>query len=185
MFTLIPWTEDLDLDEFYAEAARRGFDNNSSQKKMIDCLKNEKEWAAWILYQNDKAIGSVAAHSFDFMGPNSYRICTRTCVFPDANKNKNLITNKKFTLEHQNVSAQFYFPKCIEWAGEKNNLYITSNNLESGSQRLVHNIYMPSLAKKGLATKIKDAMYRNTYQTIWKIEAKNFLEDLKNYSRWS
>lgn len=183
MFKLIPWSTNLNLDEFYAEAARRGFDNNSSQKKMIDCLRNEKEWAAWILYLNDKAIGSVAAHSFDdVMGPNSYRICVRTCVL---HRNKQLITNKKFTEEHQHISAQFYFPVCINWAGENNRVYITSNNSSVGSQRLVHNIYMPTLSKKGLAEKVKDTFYRNTFQTVWEVNGLKFLEDLKNYPRWS
>jgi len=44
MFNLVEWTPQLDLTEFYAEATSRGFVNNSSQKAMIDCFNNEREW---------------------------------------------------------------------------------------------------------------------------------------------
>ena len=37
MYKIVSWSEDLDLTEFYAEAERRGFANNSSQKAMVDC----------------------------------------------------------------------------------------------------------------------------------------------------
>ena len=76
MYNIIPWTEDLDLTDFYAEAERKGFVNNSSQEAMIDCFKHENKWRVWILYYNDRAVGSVAAHSIE----EGYRICARTCV---------------------------------------------------------------------------------------------------------
>jgi hypothetical protein len=89
MHKLKEWDPSLDLTEFYSEATRRGFVNNSSQKAMIDCFRNEKEWSVWILYDNDRAIGSVAAHSFDdVMGPNSYRILTRVCTFAESRPSK-------------------------------------------------------------------------------------------------
>jgi len=69
MHKTIEWSQDLDLTEFYSEATHRGFINNSSQKTMIDCFRNEREWNAWILYKNNRAIGSVAAHSFDDVVP--------------------------------------------------------------------------------------------------------------------
>jgi len=186
VFILIPWKRSLNLDEFYAEAARRGFDNNSSQKKMIDCLANEDKWAAWILYQNNKPIGSVAAHSFDnIMGPNSYRICVRTCILPHDREYKAVITAKRAIAEHQNLTSQFFIPKCIDWTGKHNNLYITSNENSSGSQKLVHTIFFPTLAKKGIMTKIKDVHYRGTDQTVWKLNVDLFIKDLVHYPRWN
>ena len=77
MYKLVEWNENLDLKDFYLKAKIRGFENNCSQKVMIDCFRNEREWNAWILYQNDEAVGSVAAHSFDEFLPGSYRILTR------------------------------------------------------------------------------------------------------------
>lgn len=184
MFTLIPWTEDLNLDEFYAEAARRGFDNNSSQKKMIDCLKNEKEWAAWILYQDNNAMGAVAAHSFDIMGPNSYRICVRTCILPHERKYKAVISARRAIAEHQNLTSQYFIPQCVKWAGEDKNLYITSNENSSGSQKLVHTIFFPTLAKTGVMKRIGDIFYRGTDQTVWQLNTKQFLEELAASPKW-
>lgn len=182
---LIPWSEDLNLDEFYAEAARRGFDNNSSQKKMIDCLRNEREWAAWILYQDDNAIGSVAAHSFDdIMGPDSYRICVRTCVLPHTRRSNGVDTARNAIAKHQNVTSQFFIPKCIEWAGEDKNLYITSNENSAGSQRMVHTIFFPTLAKTGVMKRVTDVFYRGTNQTVWQINVEQFLKELELYPRW-
>ena len=185
MLKLIPWTEDLDLDEFYAEAARRGFLNNSSQKKMIDCLRNENDWAAWILYQGNKPIGSVAAHTFDnVMGPNSYRICVRNCILPHDRKYKAVISAKRAIAEHQNLTSQYFIPQCIKWAGEDKNLYITSNENSDGSQRLVHTIFFPTLAKTGVMTRIGDIHYRSTDQTVWQLNTKQFLEELAAAPKW-
>ncbi len=43
MYNLIPFSEDLDLQDFYAEAKRRGHVNNSSQAVMVDCFRNEQQ----------------------------------------------------------------------------------------------------------------------------------------------
>jgi hypothetical protein len=184
MFKIIKWNKDLDLSEFYAEAARRGFANNSSQKVMIDCFKNESKWAAWILYKDDKAIGSVVSHSFeDVMGKGSYRVLARTCTFGTARPNHSLITWKRLIAEHQNLTDQFLLPVCIEWAGREN-IYATSNSSLVASQRLVHSIYFPVLSKLGIVEKVKEVHYRGTDQTVWKINADRFLENLEKYPRW-
>ena len=184
MFKLVEWSEDLDLSEFYAEAARRGFVNNSNQKIMIDCFRKEREWNAWILYDDDKAVGSVVAHSFDdVMGPGSYRVLSRVCTFAEARKDRGLVTPKRLVAEHQNLTDQFLLPKCIEWAGREN-LYVTSNASKEASQRLVHSYYFPTLAKIGIAEKVKDVHYRNTDQTVWKINVDAFEENLNRYPRW-
>ena len=60
-FQLIDWNKNLDLNDFYTEAERRGHVNNSSQKVMVDCFRNEEQFQVWILYKNNKAIGSVAS----------------------------------------------------------------------------------------------------------------------------
>ena len=74
-YKLVKWTAELDLTDFYLEAERRGFVNNSSQKMLVDSLSREKEWCVWILYYNDQAVGTVGAHSLPELGPNAYRIC--------------------------------------------------------------------------------------------------------------
>jgi hypothetical protein len=184
MYRTVEWNENLDLKEFYKEAQLRGFANNSSQQTMIDCFRNEKKWNAWILYLGERAIGSVAAHSFDdIMGPDSYRILTRVCTFAEARPGKGLITPKKLIAEHQNLTDQFLLPACIKWAG-KQNLYSTSNTSQEASQRLVHKFYFPTLAEIGIVEKIDNIYYRGTLQTIWKINADLFLKNLQKYPRW-
>lgn len=186
MFNLVEWSPNLDLTDFYKEAGLRGFINNSSQQAMIDCFHNEREWAAWILYQNGQAVGSVAAHSFDdVMGPNSYRILTRVCAFAESAPRTGLLTVNKMMRKHQHISDQFYLPQCIEWAGKSSNLYATSNNNKSASQSLVHNYYFPTLEEMGIVEKIKDLFYRGTHQTIWKFNVGAFEESLNKNIRWS
>ena len=107
MYKLSKWNDLLDLSNFYAEAERRGFKNNSSQAAMIDCFRSEREWEAWILYKDGQAIGSVAAHSFDDVVPGGYRILTRVCTFAEARKDKGLITPKRLVAQHQNLTDQF------------------------------------------------------------------------------
>jgi hypothetical protein len=185
-YKIIEWSPELDLTDFYSEAARRGFVNNSSQKAMIDCFRNEREWNAWILYKDHRAIGSVAAHSFDdVMGANSYRIMTRICTFAEARPNQGLLTRKRFAAEHQNLSDQFLLPVCFDWVGNKGDVYATSNESNEASQQLVHRHYFPMLEKIGLVKKIKEVYYRHTYQTVWKIYPDRFNENLNRFPRWS
>jgi hypothetical protein len=185
MFKLVNWSENLDLNNFYSEAASRGFVNNSSQKAMIDCFRNEREWAAWILYQDSNAIGSVAAHSFnDVMGANSYRVLARTCILNGNRKSKGLMTAKVAIGQHQNLTNQFLLPKCIEWVAGRGNIYATSNKSREASQQLVHNYYFPTLEKLGIVKYVKEVHYRYTDQTVWQIFPDKFLKNLELYPRW-
>lgn len=183
MYKIIPWSADLDLTEFYSIAKAKGFENNSSQKMLIDSLAKEKEWCVWILYYNDQAVGSVAAHSFDEMGADSYRIAARTCVFTDLLPLNSLRTVNQI-ITHQHVTSQFLIPTCIEWAGQDKNLYITTNENEVGTQRLVHRIFAPAMVKSGQMEKITDMFYRGSTQTVWKLNPINFYEELNKYPRW-
>jgi len=185
MWQIVEWNQSLDLQNFYAEAERRGFVNNSSQKAMIDCFRNEREWNAWILYENNRAIGSVAAHSFDDVVPNSYRILTRVCTFAEARKDKGLITPKRLVAEHQNLTDQFLLPACINWVNGRGRMFATSNKSKEASQRLVHSYYFPTLEKLGIVSKyIENINYRYTDQTVWEIHADRFYENLAKYPKW-
>jgi hypothetical protein len=111
------------------------------------------------------------------MGPGSYRVLARTCTFGEARPNGGLITPKKLIAEHQNLTDQFLLPACIEWTG-KQNIYATSNDSEVASQRLVHRHYFPTLESLGIVERVKEVHYRYTDQTVWKINADKFLENL-------
>jgi hypothetical protein len=185
MFKLIEWSSSLDLTDFYKEASLRGFVNNSNQKIMIDCFQNEKEMNAWILYQDEKPIGSVVAHSFDdVMGENSYRVLTRVCTFAEARQGHGLITPKRLVGEHQNLTDQFLLPQCIEWVNGRGRMFSTSNESKEASQRLVHRYYFPTLEKLGIVSRIKDVLYRGITQTVWEIHPDEFYTNLERYPRW-
>ncbi len=185
MFKLVEWSSDLDLTDFYAESARRGFVNNSSQKIMIDCFRNEREWRAWILYNGNRAVGSVAAHSFDdVMGENSYRILARTCILDGTRNGNGLMTASKAIAQHQNLTDQFLLPKCLEWVDGRGDVFATSNKSKEASQRLVHSYYFPTLEKIGIVKRIKEVKYRYTDQTVWQIFPDKFYENLSRYPRW-
>jgi len=184
MYKIIPWSEELDLSSFYTEAEKRGFKNNSSRKMLIDSFKKEKDWAVWILYYNNSPVGSVAAHSFDdVMGVNSYRIAARTCVFSDKLPLSSLRTRNQI-VTHQHVTSQFLIPICIEWAPKGSRLYITSNESEVGTQKLVHRIFAPAMEASGQMKRIKDVFYRGTQQTVWEIFPDKFYQELNKGIRW-
>ena len=185
MFKMVQWRADLDLAEFYATADSKGFHNNSSQHMLVDCFKNERESQTWILYYNEVAVGSVACHSIDILEPNAYRICARTCVFTDKLPYTSIRTRGYTIQQHQNVTAQFFIPACKEWAGRDKNLYISSNALDTGSQRLVHKIYCPALEEKGTLERAFEKEYRGAVQTFWRLNVEKFYEQLSLHPRWN
>lgn len=179
------WTPELDLTEFYAEADRRGFADNASQFAMVDRIRRERESATWVLYYNDRAVGSVGAHSLPELGTNAYRICTRTCVFTDLTPHNQLRGLKYTCQQHQNITAQFFIPACIEWAGPNKDLYISSHPGKLGTQRLVHDVYCPALVETGALERTCELEYRGHLQTFWRLNVPIFLEQLNQMPRWS
>lgn len=185
MYSLVKWTPALDLTQFYAEAERRGFVNNASQKMLVDSLAKEDKWCIWILYYNAIAVGSVGAHSLPELGPNAYRICTRTCVFTDLTPHNQLRGLKYTCQQHQNVTAQIFIPACIEWCGYNSDMYISSHPSEVGTQRLVHSIYCPALEETGALTKTCELNYRGHVQTFWRLNVPVFIEQLNQLPKWT
>ena len=184
LYKLVPWDPTLDLSDFYSEADRRGFVNNSSQRMLVDSLAREDQWAVWILYYNNRAVGSVGAHSLPELGANAYRICARTCVFTDLTPHRQLRALRYTCQEHQNVTAQFFIPACIEWAGADKDLYISSHPSDVGTQRLVHNIYCPALVETGALERTCELDYRGHTQTFWRLNVAVFNLQLNSHSRW-
>lgn len=183
-YKLVEWSSDLDLREFYQKANQRGHINNGSQSRLVDCFHTEKKFQIWILYDGEKAVGSVGAHSFDDVrGEGSYRVLTRCCVLDGNRPNYGLGTARRLIAQHQNVNDQYFLPKCIEWC-QSDNLFATSNENSEGSQKLVHAIYFPTLEKLGIVENTGEVNYRNTTQTVWKINVKAFYDNLRRYERW-
>lgn len=183
LYKLIPYTPELDLSEFYRLAAERGFTNNSTHKQLIENISYEAEWRVWFLMYNNRIVGSTAAHSMPELGENSYRIAARTCSFSDLLPIARLRTLTGI-IEHQNHSAQFYLPAGIDYFGKDKNFYITSNEKETGTQRLVHRIWAPSLVRTGALEKYTEMEYRGTVQTVWRVNVEMFYDQLDLYGRW-
>ncbi len=183
MYKITPWSEDLNLTDFYKLAQAKGFVNNASQQMLVDCFRKEQAWQVWILFYNDVPVGSVAAHSFPEMGGNAYRIAARTCVFTDLLPHNTLRTKNQI-VTHQHATSQFLIPVCIEWAPKGSRLFITSNENEAGTQRLVHRIFGPAMESTGQMKKIKDIFYRGTNQTVWELFPEKFFEELERNPRW-
>lgn len=188
MYKTVQWTEELDktLTSFYADAASRGFANNATRQMLVDSLSREQSWAVWILYYNDQAIGSVAAHSFPEMGENCYRIAARTCVFTDMLPGVygSSLRTKSVITQHQNPTAQFLIPACLEWTPLDSRVFITSNESKVGTQRRVHNIFGPLMEQQGTMKRITDMHYRGTDQTVWELFPEIFFTQLNQYPRW-
>tara|TARA_X000000368_G_C22775786_1_gene599226 strand:- start:163 stop:732 length:570 start_codon:yes stop_codon:yes gene_type:complete len=176
-YKLLPHNDWMDLDDFYKEAAEQGYVNNSNRKIMIDAFKNEEKSQVFILFKEDKAMGATAVHTFPEMGENSYRILTRTCVVGGMLHNAGSMGRMK---RCEDLTSRFYVPKMIQWCGMDSNMYCTTNDLEGGSQRAVHRIWLPIMSKQGLFTKIKEIDYRGVTQTVWKLNPKEFLAHLEN-----
>ena len=182
---LVLWNNTLDLNDFYFQANKRGYLNNASQQMLIDSLAKEKRHAVWIFYYNHQAVGSVAAHSLDLFEKPSYRILARTCCFTDLLPIQTLRTLQNTIINHQNYTAQYYLPTCIEWADADADLYITSNDSDVAAQRAVHNIYCPALAKTGCLEKTCEIEYRGHIQTFWRLNRSVFYEQLNAQPRWT
>ena len=167
MYEIREYNENLDLTYFYNKC-------------------KEKEFKLWILYNNNKPIGSTALHSFDdIMGSNSYRICARTCVITEDTHLHNIRTLSKTILQHQNITSQIFIPVCLDYTKNKGTVYITTSDKDIASMKNVHNIYAPALCKKGILKKIKDVFYKGTQQTIWELIPNVFYDSLKNHQKWN
>ena len=182
MYKIVPYNESIDLTEFYKEAHQRELHNNSTKKMLFDSISNEPEWQVWILYYNNEIVGTTAAHTLDIMGDNCYRIAARSCVFTDKLPQTSLRTLTGIK-EHQNATAQFLIPICIEWQPYAN-LYITSNEHEQGTQRQVHRIFCPALEKTGALNKVAEKEYRGHKQTFWEVNVDVYYRQLDEFGRW-
>ena len=185
MIRMTPWSTDLDLTDFYSRAGAKGYANNATQKMLVDCFANERHKQTWLLYNGEQAVGSVAAHSLDLpeLGEDAYRICARTCILTDLLPKQSLRTITGI-INHQNYTAQYLMPACIEWTPPWADLYITSTENAVGSQRLVNRIFCPALEATGVLEFAGKHIYRNTEQSFWRVNVNKFYQELDTYGRW-
>jgi hypothetical protein len=182
MFKIKEYSTDLDLKEFYTLAHERGFYNNDSKEKVIDTWQHMDRWQVWFLYYNDTIVGSIAAHSLEELGVlgDAYRIAARTCTFDDlTGQRKSLRTANTIIAKHQNLTAQLLLPLCIEWAGKDKDLYISSNENDTGTQKYVHRLYCPGLRKINVLEDPVELEYRGAIQSFWRMNVPEFYNQME------
>ena len=182
MFYIREYTDALDLADFYSTAHNRGFYNNDSKEKVIDTWLHMDRWQVWFLYYNDTIVGSIAAHSLEELGVlgDAYRIAARTCTFDDlTGQRKTLRTANTIIAKHQNLTAQFLLPLCIEWAGKDKDLYISSNENDTGTQKYVHRLYCPGLRKVNVLEDPVELEYRGAIQSFWRMNVPEFYNQMQ------
>jgi len=167
MYRIQEYNKELDLDSYYLLAHERGFYNNDSKEKVIGTWQHMDRWQVWFLYYNDQVVGSIAA---------------RTCTFDDlTGQRKSLRTANTIIAKHQNLTAQLLLPLCIEWAGKDKDLYISSNENDTGTQKYVHRLYCPGLRKVNILEDPIELEYRGAIQSFWRMNVPEFycqLEEL-------
>lgn len=187
MYNIKTYSDSLDLEEFYSMATDRGFYNNNSKQVLVDTFAHCDRYQTWILYYNDRAVGSVSAHSLEELGilGDAYRIAARTCILADlTDQKKHMQSTNTIFKQHQHLTGQILLPLCAEWAGRDKNLYISTNNNDQGKQKSVHRIYCPTLQSIGVLECPIELEYRLSMQSFWKFNADTFYKQLsKNW--WS
>lgn len=182
MFKIVEYNDNLDLSQYYKNANDRGFYNNNSKKTVIDTWQHMDRWQVWFLYYNDIIVGSIAAHSLEELGVlgDAYRIAARTCTFDDlTGQRKSLRTANTIIARHQNLTAQLLLPLCIEWAGRDKDLYISSNENDTGTQKYVHRLYCPGLRKSNVLEEPIELEYRGAIQSFWRMNVSEFYRQMQ------
>jgi hypothetical protein len=184
MFRIHEYSDSLNLDKFYRTATERKFYNNNSKERLIDTFKHLDFWKVWIVYYNEIAVGSVAAHSLEELGilGDAYRIGARLCSFDNLiGERKTLRTANTVLAKHQSLTSQLLVPICIDYLGKDKDLYLSTNENEIGTQRLVHRIACPIWRKIGVLSDPIELEYRSTIQSFWRVNTEEFYHQMETY----
>lgn len=187
MFEIKLYNDDIDLTNFYKEAEKKKFYNNSSREMLIDYIKKYEDAKLWILFHNQNPVGTVVAHrlkELGILGKDAYRIGARTCVLTHLIGQDRVKSLKGRKDIHYSHASQFLLPACIEGVGRDKPLYLSTHTGNIGSQNKVHNLWAKHFHKAGVLENPIELEYRGTFQTFWKVNVDKFYDTLKS-SRWA
>ena len=186
MFELKLYNNDIDLSDFYKEAEKKKFYNNSSQEMLIDYISKYEDAKLWLLLYDKKVVGTVVAHrlcELGILGKDAYRIGARTCVLTHLIGKQRVKSLKGKTDIHYSHASQFLLPACIEGIGKDKPLYLSTHTGNVGSQNKVHNFWAKHFHLAGVLENPIELEYRGSFQTFWKVNVDKFYETLR-LSRW-
>lgn len=179
-----------DLTEFFIEAERRRFYNNSNADMLLKSLENEIDANLFLLYNAERIIGCVVSHKLqglEILGNPAYRIGARICVLShlvQGHRLHNTMRNlRNAPRPHDHPSAQFLIPACIEHCGRDANMYISTHPSPIAKQRAVHTRWAPEWRKQGFLEDPIELEYRGTIQSFWKFNVDNYYKEMED-ERW-
>jgi hypothetical protein len=179
-----------DLTEFFAEAHKKGFYNNSSLDMLYKYIDNKEETKMWLLSNNDRYVGTIVSHSLNelgILGKGAWRICARICVLSHLiegpRKHLTLRNELRNATPHDHVGGQFLIPACIEYVGRDKPLFISTNDSAVGKQRAVHKYWAPAWNKLGFLDDPFEIEYRGKFQKFWKFNVNNYYAQMSK-ERW-
>ena len=190
MWKIETYNGSQDLTNFFVEAEKKRYYNNSNADMLLSSLDNEEEATLFLLYNFDKIVGTVVTHKLhglEILGKNAYRIGARICMLGhlvQGQRNHNTLRNLRGAPRpHDHPSAQFLIPACIEHCGRDNPLYISTHASPIAKQRAVHTRWAPEWRKQGFLEDPIELEYRGTFQSFWKFKVNEYYEEMKD-ERW-
>lgn len=176
------------MEDFYAEAIKKEFYNNSNTNILFETLNNadNNDTVLHLLYYKERIVGTVVTHNLKelgILGKDAYRIASRTCVLT------HLIDDwkpgmKLFSwLTWNHPTAQFLIPACIKTVGRDKPMYISTHNGGIGKQNAVHKLWSKAQIQAGILTDSVELEYKGHIQTFWKFDVERFTEILSE-KRW-
>jgi len=185
------YNETQDLTNFFLEAEKKGYYNNSNIKILLSSFKkNEEETTLFLLYNFENIVGCVISHrlnGLEILGKNAYRIGARICILShliQGNRNhRTLRSLRKAPKPHDHISAQFLIPACIEHCGRDKPLYISTHSSSIAKQRSVHKYFAPEWHKQGFLEDPVELEYKGTFQFFWKFNVDAYYEEMRD-ERW-
>lgn len=179
-----------DLTNFFIEAEKKRYYNNSNADMLLSSLEKEKDSTLFLLYNYDNIVGCVVSHKLsglEILGQNAYRIGARICMLGhlvQGERNHNSLRNLRGAPRpHDHPSAQFLIPACIEHCGRDNPLYISTHPSPIAKQRAVHTRWAPEWRKQGFLEDPIELEYRGTIQSFWKFKVDNYYKEMED-ERW-
>jgi hypothetical protein len=182
MFSIVEFNKNIDLTEFYKQCNLKGFYNNCNEDVLHNNMIHFNDFKVFLLYFNDRCIGSVGLHSLEelgILGDNAYRIAVRTCILShliDGNRLLKVQNYSKAPMNH--YASQFLITACINYASGKP-MYISTNDSKVGAQNKVHRTWAKIMNQQGYISDPIDLEYRGKIQSFWKLNEEFYMKNLR------